>query len=270
MRCVYCDLDGTLLGRSGSLLHDAEGSFSLHAARALQACDRAGAEVVLFSGRRRAQVMEPARLIGQRSFIYEIGCGLHIDGEDELLTGDLVPQNGRTIHDQITESGAPALLLDRYSGRLEHHSPWHLGREISHLFRGHVDAFEADALLEEHGLGHLRLVDNGAIPRRSPTLVSDAPPRVYHLIPRVASKVRAVRRHMRARGYAPEDCIAVGDSREDMAAAAAVGTFWLVGNAVERDPSLRDALAGNVRVTEGRHGEGVYEAVITTLAERRG
>ena len=29
IRCVYTDLDGTLLGRGGSLFRDAEGSFSL-------------------------------------------------------------------------------------------------------------------------------------------------------------------------------------------------------------------------------------------------
>jgi phosphoserine phosphatase len=76
---------------------------------------------------------------------------------------------------------------------------------------------------------------------------------------------------MQVRGYAPEDCIAVGDSREDLEAAGVVSTFWLVGNALERDPTLREAIAGrdNVRVAEGHHGAGVYEAVVTTLAERR-
>ena len=42
--------------------------------------------------------------------------------------------------------------------------------------------------------------------------------------------------------------------------------------ALERDPAMRGAAgaAANVRVTAAGHGEGVYEAVITTLAERRG
>jgi phosphoglycolate phosphatase len=185
-------------------------------------------------------------------------------GDDELQPGE------RTIHQQITDSGAPALLLERYAGRLEYHSPWHVEREVSHLFRGSVDTFRADALLSEHGHGNLRLVDNGAIRRRSPTLQVDGL-HAYHLIPRGASKARAVARHMQARGYAPEECIAVGDSREDLEAAAVVGTFWLVANAVDRDPSLHDAVAGreNVRVAEADHGGGVYEAVVTTLAERR-
>ena len=76
---------------------------------------------------------------------------------------------------------------------------------------------------------------------------------------------------MQIRGYAREDCIAVGDSREDLEAAGVVSTFWFVANALERDPTLREAIAGrdNVRVAEADHGAGVYEAVVTTLAERR-
>ena len=49
---------------------------------------------------------------------------------------------------------------------------------------------------------------------------------------------------MQARGYAREECIAAGDSREDMEAASVVGTFWLVANALERDPTLAAEIAG--------------------------
>ena len=53
--------------------------------------------------------------------------------------------------------------------------------------------------------------------------------------------------------------------------AGVVGTFWLVANALERDPTMREALGAhsNVRLAEAGYGAGVYEAVITTLAERR-
>jgi phosphoglycolate phosphatase len=93
----------------------------------------------------------------------------------------------------------------------------------------------------------------------------------YHLIPAGASKARAVARHMQARGYARSDCVAAGDSREDMDAAAVVDTFWLVANALDRDPTLQASLAGRdgVRVAAEGYGAGVYEAVVTTLAEGR-
>jgi phosphoglycolate phosphatase len=269
MRCVYCDLDGTLLGDRASLLRDGAGGWSALGVRALEACFRAGVEFVIYSGRREAQVLEDARLLGCSAYIFEVGAGLVVDGEREWLTGELVPGE-RSIHDQITDSGAPELLLARYPGRLEYHDPWHRDREVSHLFRGGVDTFEADAALREAGLGHLRLVDNGAIRRRSPTLEVEQA-HAYHLIPAEASKAGAVARHMQARGYAREDCMAIGDSREDMDAADVVQTFWLVANALERDPSLAEAIGGreNVRVAEEGHGAGVYEAVVTTLAERR-
>jgi len=266
VRCLYLDLDGTLLGRGASLLHDGEGNVTLEGVRAIQACLRADVEIVLMSGRRQAQVKEDARLFGQSAYIYEAGACLVLDGEEHWLTGGMVPGE-LTIAEQIELTGAPALLLETYRGRLEYHEPWHVNREVSHLFRGLVDALEADRLLAERGHEELRLVDNGVVNRRSPDLADLPHVRGYHLVPKGASKAAAVALHMQIRGYAPEQAFAVGDSREDLACAAHVGSFWLVANAVARDPSMREAIAGmgNVRVAEAANGPGVYEAVVSTL-----
>ncbi len=267
LRCVYVDLDGTMLGKDGALLRAGDGTFSLLGARALEACDRAGVEVVIYSGRRQLTVFYDARVMGISSYAFEAGAGFVLDGELHWLTGDIVPREGSTIFDQIEATGAPKLLLEHYAGRLEYHAPWHEGREVSHLFRGNVDAFEADALLERSGHGDLRMVDNGGIHPITPG--TDPNTRAFHLIPRCASKAGAVAWHMRARGYTREDCIAIGDSREDLGAAEVVSTFWLVANGLDRDPSIREALTANTRVTTEANGPGVYEAVITELAERR-
>jgi hydroxymethylpyrimidine pyrophosphatase-like HAD family hydrolase len=113
-------------------------------------------------------------------------------------------------------------------------------------------------------------VDNGTISPKETLLGLDGPPHCYHLIPRTASKANAVAAHMRARGYAPEECVGVGDSREDLGVAAVVGRFFLVANALEKDPSIRAAApSSNVEVTEGAAGEGFYEAVVRSLAEAR-
>jgi phosphoglycolate phosphatase len=272
MRCLYVDLDGTLLGPGGSLLRGADGRFALEGVRALQACSRADVEVVLYSGRRQSSVFEDSRLIGSSSYIFELGCGLMLDGELEWLTDGIVPSiESGTIHDQIERSGAPALLLDRFAGRLEHHTPWSIGRDVSHLFRGAVDLDTVRDVLDGAGLGWLRLVDNGVIPEASEQMKGLPLIHAYHLIPAAASKARAVARHMQARGYAAADCIAVGDSREDMDAASVVGAFWLVANALERDPDLASAVADRrgVRIASERYGAGVYEAVVTTLATER-
>ncbi len=269
-RCLYLDLDGTLLGRGASMLHDGEGGVSLDGMRAVQACLRAGVEIALMSGRRQGPLAEDARLLGQTAYIFEAGACVVLEGEEHWLTGEMLPGE-LSIAEQIERSGAPALLLEHYVGYLEHHDPWHLNREVSHLFRGLIDAEEADRLLAEHGHGNLRLLDNGVVHRRSEALAALPHVRGYHLLPAGASKVGGVAFHQRARGYARAETFAVGDSREDLACAAQVDVFWLVANAVERDPSMREAIAGlpNVRVTEAGHGAGVYEAVVKTLVGER-
>jgi len=263
LRCVYTDLDGTLLGPGASLFRDGEGRFTLLAARALEACFRADVEVVPVSGRRRVTLFEDARLLGLSSFVYEVGGGMVIDGENTLLAGDSSPDPGSTVNAMIDDAGAPQLLFERFEGRLEYHEPWHEGREITHLMRGLVDAGEANAVLAEHGLDHLHLVDNGAISPKPSLADLPGPPHAYHLLPRTASKARGVAAHMRARGYAREECIAVGDSNEDVGMADAVGRFFLVANAAAADRP-------GVERTEAGHGDGFYEAVIRAIAEGRG
>jgi phosphoglycolate phosphatase len=269
LRCVYTDLDGTLLGKGASLFRDADGGFSLAQARALEACQRAGVEVVIMSGRREPQVAEAARLMGQSSYIYEAGCAFAIEGETTLMTGEMEPNEDGTIYEQIEQRGIPRMLFDHFQGRLEYHAPWHHGRVLSHLFRGKVDVDEANLLLGEHGDDDLRLLDNGAIGRPMPTV--DGRTHAYHLVPRMVSKANAVSAHARARGFDPGECIAVGDSIEDLEVAAAVGRFFVVANGPEHDPGLRAALPvwENVTVTEGNMGDGFYEAVVATLMERR-
>jgi phosphoglycolate phosphatase len=268
LRCVYTDLDGTLLGRWGSLFRDARGEWSMRQARALEACHRADVEVVIMSGRREQQVMSDARLIGQTSYIYEAGCGVVIDTERTLLTGDWTPDDDGTPAEKMLAAGIPELLFDAFPGRLEWHSPWHNERRLSHLFRGKVDVAEANALLEENGHRDLRFLDNGAIARPMDGIgIAHA----YHLVPGGASKAKGVGFHMRARGCAPDECIAIGDSLEDLDAAAEVGHFFVVANGPERNPDMREAIAAysNVAVTECEMGDGFYEAVVATLAARR-
>jgi HAD superfamily hydrolase (TIGR01484 family) len=268
LRCVYTDLDHTMLGKGASLLRDAEGEFSLRAVRALEACHRAGVEVVIKSGRRKAQVNEDARLIGQPAYIYEMGCGL-VDGAEEVfLTGDFDPHGDRTVFEQIGASGAPRLLLERFEGALEHHSPWHRDRRFTHLFRGDVPLDEVEALFAEHGHDDLRLIDNGISERRSETLRADTV-RTYHLVPRAAGKATAVAAHMRRRGLSADECIAVGDSRGDLEVASCVGRFYLVANALDRDPDVLTAAPpaarDRVEVTEEAMSGGFYEAVVRSL-----
>jgi hypothetical protein len=243
-------MDGTLLGRGASLFHDADGAFTMLGARALEACGRASVEVVPYSGRRQSTLLHDARMLGVRSYIFEAGVGIVLDGEVHRLA------------DEVDDAEANALLLSRYAGRLESYDPWNRGRESSRLYLGsEIDVAEADELLTEEGLGAWRLVDNGE-------MHGAASGRAFHLVPRAASKARAVARHMQMRGYTRDETIAIGDSREDLGAADVVATFWLVANALGE---VHDAARArdNARIAEGSNGAGVYEAVLTELAERR-
>lgn len=268
-RCLYTDLDGTLLGKFGSLFRDAEGSFSRMQALTFEACHRADVEVVIMSGRREAQIQADARLFGQTSYIYEAGCGMVIDDDRTYLSGDWVPDETGTPAERIIAAGLPDLLFERFGGRLEYHAPWHQDRVLSLLFRGDVDTDEVNSLIAEEGHRDLRFLDNGAINRPMPGI---GRAHAYHLVPGGASKGKAVGAHMRARGYLPEECIAAGDSVEDLGAADFVGRFFCVANGPARDTALREAIGGyeNVTVTEGSMGDGVYEAVISTLADSPG
>jgi hypothetical protein len=195
--------------------------------------------------------MEDARLIGQRAYIYEIGSGVVLEDEEHFLCGPYAPRDGLSPHELIGDAGAPELLERTFGDAIEPHAPWHLDRYVSHLYRGRLDLGEANALLDCEGYGDLRLVDNGEIEDgRS----------VYHLIPAAASKAAGVGLHMQARGYAPEECIAVGDSLEDLGVAKVVGSFFMVANGPQ-------ASGENVQRTESSHGDGFYEAVVRSLME---
>ena len=101
LRCVYTDLDDTLLGPNASLFQNGDGRFTLLAGRALEACHRAGCEVMLMSGRRRSQVAEDARLIGHTAYSIENGGWFVIDGEELWLCGEYDPCDGRSTWDYI-------------------------------------------------------------------------------------------------------------------------------------------------------------------------
>lgn len=262
MRCLYVDLDATLLGAGGAVTRDGDGRFTLLGLRALEACHRADVRVVAMSGRPRALLAGDVRLLGIDDYVFEAGAGFLLDGEVHWLT----EPDG---HAHIVASGASEVLLEHFDDRLEADPQ---RREASQLLRGNVDVAEAEALLEEHGHGELRLIDNGPSYRHSDALAAALPKvHAYHLIPRTVSKAAAVAAHARARGLDRDECVAVGDSREDLEVAEAVGTLWLVANAVDHDPDIRAELARhpNARLAKDAHGPGVYEAVVTTLAERR-
>ena len=251
MRCLYVDLDGTLLGPGGALLADGEGAFSLLGARALEACARAGVEVVVVTGRRRDGRDRGRRLLGERSYIFEIGAGLVLDGEAQWLTG-ADPRRRVTIHEQIATPARRALLLERFAAARGPRAVAH-GREVSHLLRGLVDVEEANALLAAHGHDDLRLLDNGDVRRarpRSPALPGSTPTTCVRAGLEGGRRRRAhAGARLRPGGLRRGRRLARGPRR----APSTLGTFWLVANASSR-PAIAQASRARRTCASPRRG----------------
>jgi hydroxymethylpyrimidine pyrophosphatase-like HAD family hydrolase len=267
---VYADLDGTLLGPRGSLFAAGEEPTGEPAA-ALVAMAVAGVDLVLASGRTRAQMRDVARTVGARAYIAELG-GLLVyrDGREEsVLRAPGVTRGRQTAQDAIHRSGAAGFLLDRYVGRLEPHAPWaFVERETSVLLRGLVDLTEARGALRDTGYGWLTLEDNGVIPaapERFPGLHVEQV-RAYHLVPVGVSKRTAVAMDRAHRELATGSCILVGDSVSDAEVAPEVGAVFIVANG-------RAGLDGvpvgeNVYLMDRSHGLGFADAVLPLLPPR--
>src|SRR3954453_23112298 len=114
LRCLYIDLDRTLLGRGGSLYHDGDGRFHTRGARAIERCAREDVEIVIVTGRALERVRDHALLFGQTSFVFEAGAGIMLDEKKHWQTGTLAFRPGVSVHEQIAARGVPELLVGHF------------------------------------------------------------------------------------------------------------------------------------------------------------
>ncbi|QBI20991.1 HAD family phosphatase [Egibacter rhizosphaerae] len=254
VRVLYADLDGTLLGPGGSLLHDVHGRPSARAATALAEAAAAGLLVVPVSGRHRALVVENARLLGLGDAIGEAGGVLHRGGEVTYAWGQCPRGLADTPRGALEAAGVVTTLLEAFAGDLRPYEPWDAGREAGFLLHGDVDVGRANAVLRRAGLGWAELADNGPADGWPGRAV-----RTYQLRPHGVGKSVAVAEDLSARGLSPQAAAAIGDSPEDASMASAVGVYFVVANGTGRppDPAL---------VTPGAMGEGVAQAIEALLA----
>jgi HAD superfamily hydrolase (TIGR01484 family) len=271
VKVIFTDLDGTLLGRGGSLFALGDGTVTGAPAARLAEAHSLGVEVIPISGRQIEHVEPVAWVIGSRSYIAEVGTIVSLlpKGSRERRTIEFFGEytGSEPPYDAMNSSGAVDLLLDRNKGRLEKHTPWNEGRRASHLFRGQVDVASENRALEEAGIAWCRLVDNGVIPRSFEGLeVSRV--HAYHLLPKGTGKARAVGEVMRLLGLRREEVVSLGDARADVETASEVGMMFLLRHAVDLDPSIVNLTEefDNVFVTERPYGLGWAEAVGACLS----
>ncbi len=267
VRVIYTDLDGTMVGPLGCFFRDTDWELTLRPARALLAALARNVDIMLVSGRHKAQLRETARLLGCRNYVAELGTELvyNLGTEVVMNLGEFEP-SCESVYKAIQDLGVVELLLANYPRRLEMHSPWSDERDCTPLMRGLIDIEEAHMLLRENGFEQFVLIDNGVIPRKSPTL--DVPQtRAYHLVPRGVSKDQAVRRDQEHRDIPKQATVAVGDAEADLPLGRAAGAFFLVRNGLDQNPHLAEEIENTetVFVTEGRMGDGWAEVVETLL-----
>ena len=164
--------------------------------------------------------------------------------------------------------GSPTCSSSASRARLEWHAPWHTDRELSHPVprqgrrrRGQRAARRARPRRPALPRQRRDRPADGGDRRARPRL----PPGPRRREQGEGGRLPHARPRLRA-----EECIAIGDSIEDLEAAA-VGRPLL--RASPTAPSATPACArrsprfANVTVTEGAMGDGFYEAVVSTLAE---
>jgi phosphoglycolate phosphatase len=268
VKVIYTDMDGTLVGPLGCFFRDSEWELTLRPARALLAALARNVDVMLVSGRHKSQLRESARLLGLCNYIAELGTEIVYGLGTEVLENiGSLKKTCPSVYQTIVDTGVVDLLLETYTRRLEMHSPWSDERDCTPLLRGNVDLDEVRKLLDDNGFGEFDLIDNGVIPRKSPTL-DVSPTRAYHLVPMGVRKDQAVVTDREHRSLKREETVAVGDAEADLGFAAVTGAFFMVRNGLTNNPHLAEEIdrADNVFVTEAKMGLGWAEVIETILA----
>ena len=137
-----------------------------------------------------------------------------------------------------------------------------MARTYNALFFGEIDLERANRLLEENGYGGLVLVDNG-FSKLARLDLDVGHLRIYNLIPKGVDKAVAMKLDRQIRNLKLENCIALGDSLEDLKMAREVHSFFLMRDAIDRDESIIDIIGiyDNVYVTNQKMNRGWAEVI---------
>lgn len=256
---LYTDLDGSFLAPGGTIMTSHDGTPSLEALEHLLALREAGVEVVIVTGRNRAQCAEISRLLGVDTFIGELGGFTSYtesvgQGSDSRKHRTLVFDKGAwaslpegsTPHEQLELSGAIDRLCALYPGRAERVIADVVNqREVSVLILGNFDVTEAAEAISAPEMP-VRIIDNGEVSPANHGLDLEDGIHIYHVLPAGINKEAAVARDIERRGIERARTLAIGDSCGDIGMAEACGTFVLVGNGL-----------GMAEVQEGIQTQGI-------------
>jgi HAD superfamily hydrolase (TIGR01484 family) len=256
-------MDGTLLNDSGCLIKDVNGKFFIDCIRLFEKSAKRGWDIVLVSGRNKLQLKYNAQLMGVSNYIPELGCELvHDLGEKVYPTFDVanykydVTRGGKDLVDIIE------LLKFNFPGKIDSRLEWSMERSYNALFVGNIDAVKANEILAKNGYEGLSFVDNGFSKLMRINLDVEHL-KIYNLVPKGVDKSSAIKLDMEIRRLQKNNCIALGDSSEDLKMAKEVHSFFLMKDSIERDADILESLKNydNVYITGQSMNRGWAEVI---------
>ena len=267
LKVIYSDLDGTLFNDRGCIIKDAGGKYYFKAINLLEKINENSWDLVLVSGRNKYQLRYNAQMMGVNNYIAELGSELVYDlGKDVHVTFDNGGENFDITYEGKDLIRIMELLMTEFPEKIESRMEWSRYRSFNALFFGEIDLDKANKLLEAEGYGSLVLVDNGFSNLMDLRLKVDRL-HIYNLMPRGVTKANAVRLDKKLRGFKDKNCIALGDSLEDLKMAGEVKYFFLMKNALEHEDELEAELQkyNNVFIADGIMNRGWFEVMSELL-----
>lgn len=263
LKVIYTDLDGTLFNEKGCIIKDYKDNYYFNAVKLLPWLEDKNWDVVPVSGRNKFQLRYNAQMMGLKNYISELGAELVYNlGEKVYPAFD----NHRMKYD-LTYGGKDlveitGLFKKNFPDRIEGKTEWSKYRAYNALFFGEINLNKANKLLKNNGYEGLVLVDNGLSSLVELNL-NIKRLHIYNLMPAGVNKSNGIKLDKKIRNFTTENCIALGDSLEDLKMADEVKYFFLMKNALEN----RDTIVGelekyeNVYVADGIMNRGWVEVI---------
>lgn len=273
MPTIYVDLDGTLLGKNASLLHDHLGNRTNIGIDALAKAEQAGADLVIATGRDRYRAEEFCRAAGIKNYIAELGCVLHTTGEDIVEYGEKATAflqenalNEAEFLGCVTQAGEA--LIKHFPNQIEMHTPYNRDRFTSLLMRGNIPTDQANEILSSKGWPFLEIIPNGhGMFRRTMPNIENV--LIYHLTPIGVNKAFGISKDQEIRNIEPQNSFMIGDGMADALCYGVVNKVYIPSNGALSDTDVLELSkkVDNIIVLEDSHNEGFAKAIDLILDE---
>jgi len=266
LKVIYSDLDGTLFNDQGCIIMDSGRNYYFEAVKLLEDIKQKGWDLVLVSGRHKHALQYTTQMIGIHNYIAELGCELIYNlGEEVHVTFDDKDCSDLTYgsRDLIRIID---MVMEEFPGRIESRMEWSHNRAYNALFMGEIDIVRLNKMLHKAGYKGLVFLDNGFSKLKKLDLDVERL-HIYNLMPVGVTKVNGVLLDKKIRGFKKENCIALGDSVEDLKMAPETKYFFLMKNALDHNENLEEELKkhDNVYITEGAMNRGWFEVIRSLL-----